>query len=473
MNDPSGALRRLPAVNALLALPEVTALLAAYGRELTLFSLRTSLEHFRNAILQGASPPDEKQLLAHIKRNLRSAGTRSLRKVINATGVVIHTNLGRAPFGKEMLEESMEVLEGYNNLEFDLEKGSRGHRNDHAASLLKYLTGAEDVLVVNNNAAAVMLILRAFAKRKEVIVSRGELVEIGGSFRIPEIMAASDCKMVEVGTTNKTRLDDYRQAIGPKTAMLFKAHRSNYVISGFTEEVGLDDLAALGKESGIPVLFDLGSGLMRPLDNAVFDGEPDVRSALQSGVDLLCFSGDKLLGGPQAGIIAGRKDLIARLKKEPMLRALRVCKLTLALLEGACLSYLGDDKLLSKNSIHRTISRTKEDILDSAKQLKQLLEHSNISCEIIESQGQCGGGTLPAAVINSMSVQLIHGESNKIRSGYAEKMMQGLLRCDIPVLGILKQGSISFDMLCILQQEIKTVADAIVKVDNDISSKKR
>jgi L-seryl-tRNA(Ser) seleniumtransferase len=463
--------KTLPAVDKLLNLPEVVSLISAYGKELVIFSIRSSLDHFRSHINKGNSPPSLKDILEKVQFFIRLYGHRSLTKVINATGIIIHTNLGRAPFGEYLINDSIEVLKKYNNLEFNLKTGARGNRNDHASELLKFLTGAEDVLVVNNNAAAVMLILRAFAKRKEVVVSRGELIEIGGSFRIPEIMKASDCKMVEVGTTNKTNLEDYKNAISKNTAILFKAHKSNYVIKGFTKEVELEEMVELGKEHGIPVLYDIGSGLLRGYDHKLFKDEPDVRQSVDKGIDLVCFSGDKLLGGPQAGIIAGKKIYIDKLKKEPMLRALRVCKTTLALLETACMYYLNEKDLNEKNLIFKIFNRKPEELKKTAETLKKELSEKGIPAEIISSTGQCGGGTLPDGEIESFSVMLKNDNPNKERSEYAEKMYQGLLSHSTPVLGVLKKGNIYFDVLTIFENEIKELSQVIFEVNKSIIKK--
>ena len=461
MNEPSEVLRRLPAVNVLLATPEVTRLISSFGKDLILFCIRDTLDHFRQRILAGASAPGLPDILEEVQAKAVRLRTPSLKKVINATGVIIHTNLGRAPLGKAVAKKSLEVLEGYNNLEFDIEKGSRGDRNVHAAEIIRYLTGAEDVLVVNNNAAAVMLILRTFARRKEVIVSRGELVEIGGSFRVPEVMAASDCKMVEVGTTNKTRIEDFREAITAKTSVLFKAHRSNFVISGFTEEASIEELVALGAEKGLPVVFDLGSGMLRPVEGNFTSQEPDVQTLLKKGVDLLCFSGDKLLGGPQAGIIVGKKEYIAKLKKQPMLRALRVCKLTISVLEATCLSWLENDGSTPGCTIHEFLGRSKTFLKSAAEKCKAGLAAKGITAEIEASEGQVGGGTLPDIRIPSFTVRIVQGSANKIRSTYAERMYHGLLHSPVPVLSILKQGSVGFDMLCLTPDEMDIVVEEV------------
>jgi len=260
-------LKNLPGVDKLLCHSDIKKLIESFGKKLTTYSIRITINHFRKEILSGKNSPSIEQIINRIEKIITDIAKPSLRPVINASGILIHTNLGRSPYGKHILEDVSEIISGYNNLEFDLNKGKRGQRNNHASELIKYLTGAEDVVIVNNNAAAVMFILRTFAKDKEVIVSRGELIEIGGSFRIPDIMAASDCKMIEVGTTNKTSIADFEKAITAETAMLFKAHKSNYVIKGFTQEADLSEMVALGKKKKIPVVYDIGSGLLRKIDN--------------------------------------------------------------------------------------------------------------------------------------------------------------------------------------------------------------
>ncbi|MGE0089891.1 MAG: L-seryl-tRNA(Sec) selenium transferase [Bacteroidales bacterium] len=462
--------KSLPAVDKLLSSPEVKLLISSHGKELVIYSIRSTLDFFRTKISNGELPPTSEEIVNKIKSLIELFSGRSLKKVYNATGVIIHTNLGRAPYGSYLINDSIEILKGYNNLEFDLAKGVRGNRNNHASELIKFLTGAEDVLIVNNNAAAVMLVLRAFAKGKEVIVSRGELIEIGGSFRIPEIMAASDCKMVEVGATNKTKLDDYKKAISKKTAILFKAHKSNYVISGFTKEVELEELSALGKENKIPVLYDLGSGLLRKIIHPAFEDEPTVRESIEKGADLVCFSGDKLLGGPQAGIIAGKKHLIEKLKKEPMMRALRVCKTTFALLETACIYYLNDKLLKEKNIIFKTFNRSQKELKDTAEAISNILNKQGIKTEVIQTNGQCGGGTLPDKEINSYAVIIKIESSNRIRSEFAEKMFHGLLMHENPVLGVLSKGNIYFDVLTIFENEQEEIAQIICEVHNKLTS---
>ncbi len=450
----SAEYKNLPSVNKLLNIAEVKVLSNVYGREIVLFSIKSSLNFFRSEIINGNLSPSIDEIINKIKNTISLKSNKSLRKVINATGIIIHTNLGRTPFGDDLIKDSFDVLKGYNNLEFNLQKGSRGNRNDHATELLKHITGAEDAIIVNNNAAAVMLLLRTFAKDKEVIVSRGELIEIGGSFRIPDIMATSDCKMVEVGTTNKTNIEDYKKAINNNTAILFKAHKSNYQITGFTKDVQLEDLVLLGKKNKIPIIYDLGSGLLQKNPNKFLIDEPTVKDSIKKGVDLICFSGDKLLGGPQAGIIVGKKKYISKLKKEPLLRALRVCKTTIALLETTFTYYLNEHILNKKNFIFKTFNRKSQEIKNIAQNFSNNLKELNINSEVVSSIGQTGGGTVPDGEIPSFSVKLLINGNNKERSDFAENMHYSLLQHQIPVLAILKKGYIYFDMLTIFENEL-------------------
>ncbi|HDQ15614.1 MAG TPA: L-seryl-tRNA(Sec) selenium transferase [Bacteroidetes bacterium] len=463
MNKKNEILKNLPSVNKILKNQTVKELVLLFGRETVLYAIRQTLEFFRDKTINlGISFSDEEIIQKVVEVN-NLFTKKSLRRVINATGIVIHTNLGRSPLGSNLLDETFEILTDYNNLEFDLQTGKRGSRLVHTSSILKLLTGADDVIVVNNAAAAVMLCLNTFAKKKEVIVSRGELVEIGGSFRVPEIMKAAGCKMVEVGTTNKTKSADYENAITSKTALLFKAHKSNYVINGFTEEVDLQELCNIGRKHQIPVIYDQGSGLLKNMNLQIFENEPNIKKSISTGVDLVCFSGDKLLGGPQAGIIAGKKEYIDKLKKNPMLRALRVCKVTIALLETVCSYYLKDEILFSKNKIYKSISKDISELDIRAKRLANLLQTNGINCEVVETKPQIGGGTLPDKTIHSRAVLLISDiSSNKLRSEYAEKIYKILLNSTIPVLGILVKGNLLLDVMTINEDDIEFVANAIV-----------
>lgn len=462
MKPSVGGLKNLPGVDKLMLLPEIKAMLGQYNEDLVKYSIRNTLSSLREQAIQSGLVPEIDEIITLISSNLAKLTNKSLRNVINATGIVVHTNLGRAPFSDEIIREATEILKGYNNLEFDLAKGERGSRNTHLSELLKYLTGAEDVLIVNNNAAALMLVLRSFSKEKEVIVSRGELIEIGGSFRLPDIMAASDCKMVEVGTTNKTRIADYEKAITPETRLLLKAHTSNYSIQGFTEEASLNDLVSLGKRKNIPVMYDMGSGLLRKTSIGLLRDEPDVRQTLATEVDMVSFSGDKLLGGAQAGIIAGKKQYIAKLKKEPLVRALRVGKTTLAFMEAALFTYLDDQTLTKKNLLFKMMSQTPEELLIKAESLKTALEKHGIQSSIVKSMGQCGGGALPGKEIESMAVKIKLAEpSGKKKSAIAEKLYYSLMRHRHPVVGILRKGDVYFDVLTLADAQINLLAETV------------
>ncbi|NOR86026.1 MAG: L-seryl-tRNA(Sec) selenium transferase, partial [Bacteroidales bacterium] len=300
---------------------------------------------------------------------------------------------------------------------------------------------------------------------KEAIVSRGELIEIGGSFRIPDIMAASDCKMVEVGATNKTKSQDYENAITENTALLFKAHQSNYVIKGFTQEVELPELVSIGKKHSIPVVYDIGSGLLRKVNERALKNEPDVKQALASGIDLICFSGDKLLGGPQAGIIAGKKKYIDILKNEPMMRALRVGKTTLAILETACSYYLNDKDLFENNVLFKTLNKSKEEIKETAEKLKTALDSLDICSKIVDSKGKYGGGTLPDLELDSFSVKLLPKDAN---NQLAKKLYHELLEQKQPILSNLKSGAIYFDALTLENREIDVIAQTIKTAFDDV-----
>ncbi len=455
-------LRKIPGVDTFLNQSDIKEMIAASNADLVKYCIRKILAEIKTEIKDGAKLPEQQIILDRVKKQYDILTQKKLRTIINATGIINHTNLGRVPFGEGLLHEATERLKGYNNLEFDLDEAKRGSRNAHTEELLKYLTGAEDVLVVNNNAAAVLLILRTFAKDKEVIVSRGELIEIGGSFRIPDILAASDCNMVEVGTTNKTRIADYQKAITKETAILLKAHRSNYTILGFTEEVKLKELVALGKTEGIPVVYDMGSGILNKANHKGFQNEPDVQQCLRTGIDLLSFSGDKLLGGPQAGIIAGRKDLVARLKKDPMLRALRLGKLNIAFLETICSYYLNAEDLATKNLLFKTLYQSTDLLEQKALHLQKLLKNKGIDTEVQSSKGQFGGGALPGETIESRALYLSFTEgSNKQRAVLAEQMHYHLLQQPKALLSILKKGKVYFDVLCLVEEDTETIAELI------------
>lgn len=462
-------LRDLPGVDTILEQKSIIELVSQFGRELITYVIREVLTDIRNNILKGENVPGMENIVNKVKEQVETFANPSLKSVINATGVIIHTNLGRAPLGKKVLEELKNIIIGYSNLEFNLKKAARGQRNDHIISLLKFITGAEDALVVNNNAAALVLALNTFAKDREVIISRGELIEIGGSFRIPEIMAASGAKMIEVGTTNKTHPADYENAVNENTALILKVHKSNYFMSGFTEEVPLKELVKLGQTAGLPVLYDIGSGLLRKPENLPLADEPDVRTSIAEGVDMVTFSGDKLLGGPQAGIIAGKKERISVLSKAPLMRALRVGKLTLSALSTVIRSYYDDRTLVESLPVFSMLERKEADLEKSAAALVSQLAEAGVKARVVKSYGQCGGGTLPQLKMNSYAAVLAcEQKSQKERSIFAEKVFHKLLKLDYPIVGILRQGEILFDVLTLSAADFPYIASAVSRAVNSV-----
>jgi L-seryl-tRNA(Ser) seleniumtransferase len=408
-------LRNIPSIDELLAQPEIRGKLSMYRREFIVDVLRQAVNDQREELRKAKQSYDKdqiSQMILHKTEDLLSATVKgSLSRVINGTGVVLHTNLGRAPLSDQAFQYMQAAAQRYNNLEFDLPSGTRGSRYNHVEDLLVRLTGAEGALVVNNNAAAVMLALSTMAQGREAIVSRGQLIEIGGAFRIPEVMKASGAKLIEVGTTNRTYLSDYEAAITEETALLFSAHTSNYKIMGFTAEVGLDELAGLGQAQNIPVMHDLGSGILVDLGDWGLMDEPTVQASIKTGADIVTFSGDKLLGGPQAGIILGRKKYIEQMKKNQLTRALRVDKLTIAALEGTLLEYLSGDPRQNVPVI-KMLTIHPEQLRENAEQLKELLEqkltgHTQISkLEVTALEDMVGGGAYPTYQLPGYGVKL-------------------------------------------------------------------
>ena len=455
-----GELRKIPGVDTLMKNSEIKKLISEYGEELAVFSIRKVLGEIREAVMKGKKLPQNDRILNRIRKKVYHIGTCSLKPMINATGVVLHTNLGRAPLGSALTEEVAKIIEGYSNLEFDLEKGKRGHREDHITDLVTFITGAEDAVVVNNNAAGVYLSLKTFCENKEAVISRGELIEIGGSFRIPDIMQQSGAKMVEVGTTNRTRISDYEAVLTEETAVLFKAHKSNYYIKGFSEEVEIEALTELAHAHKLICIYDMGSGLLRKPKGLPLETEPDVQSALQSGADLVMFSCDKLLGGPQAGIVAGKKEYIQKLKKSPLMRVLRVGKMTLAALSEVIRCYLKDETLLTNVPVFRMLDQKKDELKKKAKEFSQLLSKENISNKIIDNIARCGGGTLPQVEIPSYAVQLDLSKSKLS----PEQLYHKLLQLDKPILGILREGSLLFDMFTLDKDQTTEIAKQIKKM---------
>jgi len=398
-------------------------------------------------------------LKARFTREIKLAARPNFRKVINATGVVVHTNLGRSVLPEEALEMLAMVGGGYSNLEFDLNTGRRGSRYSLVADLLCEITGAEAALVVNNNAAAVMLCLDTLARGREVVVSRGQLVEIGGSFRIPDVMSRTGAILKEVGATNRTHLRDYERAINDQTAMLLKVHTSNYRIIGFTSEVSGADLAALGQRHGLPVMEDLGSGCLVDLSAFGLSREPTVREVVESGVDIVTFSGDKLLGGPQAGIIVGRKDFVEKIRANPMNRALRIDKFTLAGIEAVLRLYLDEKEAVRRIPTLAMLACDPADIRRKARRLIRRLDEITDRCGIslVETVSRVGGGALPDQKLPSFAVSL---SPRQITVSVLEERLRHL---EVPVIGRIESDRLLLDLRTVADYEIKILAAAVVE----------
>src|SRR3954447_19710088 len=410
--------------------------LAGRPAALVVAAARSALERTREEIRAGHEPGD---LGERALRELAAARAPSLRRVLNATGVLVHTNLGRAPLPEAALERALEVGRSYSNLEYDLSAGARGSRQDHVASILRRLTGAEAALVVNNNAAAVMLALAALAEGRQVLVSRGELIEIGDGFRIPDVLARSGARLREVGTTNRTRAADYERAVAPETAVLLRVHQSNFRVVGFTEQPSVGELAAVAARHGLPLVDDLGSGVPVQLE-----GEPSARESLAAGADLVCFSGDKLLGGPQAGIVVGRAELVERLRRHPLQRALRADKLTLAALEGTLGLYLDPVRALREVPVLRMLNEPLEAVRARAQRLADA-----VGGEVEQTVGRVGGGALPLAELPSFACAVEEDLADPLRRG------------EPPVVGVLRDGRLLLDCRTLTDAEAEELAAAV------------
>lgn len=404
--------RSIPKVDILLENDEIKAGMEYYGRDIVVDAIRAELEDLRTFIGKCESEEEAKERIAdlveHILMRAEKVLQPNMKKVINATGTILHTNLGRAPISQEHMKHIAEIATGYSNLEYNLNAGRRGERYSHFEELLCQITGAEAAMAVNNNAAAVMLILSSIAKGGEVVVSRGELIEIGGKFRVPDVMEQSGATLVEVGTTNKTHYSDYEDAITENTKALLKVHTSNYRIVGFTESVGISELIELSQKHDIPIMEDLGSGVLVDLSKYGITYEPTVQDSIRAGADVVCFSGDKLLGGPQAGIIVGKKKYIDKMKKNQLTRALRIDKFTAAALEVVLKEYLSEARAVKNIPVLQMISKSQEDIVKEARRLKRFLTGLDLDAEIgIEAcESQIGGGSLPLERIPSKAVTI-------------------------------------------------------------------
>jgi L-seryl-tRNA(Ser) seleniumtransferase len=466
--------RIIPSIEQLRQRVAVRALEADFGREAIVEALRTAAGSLRARLAEARDetgdslPADADAASAAIEREARrllQAGMQpSLRRAVNATGIVVHTNLGRAPLSAPAIGRISLLGGSYSNLEFDLEAGRRGSRDTHAEGLLQRLLAVEAAVVVNNNAAATLLMLAALAAGREVIVSRGELVEIGGGFRVPDVMAQSGARLREVGTTNRTRIGDYGDAIGADTALLLRVHRSNFRIEGFTGQPALEELVRLGRERGIPVAEDIGSGyigLVGEKDAARLDallaGEPRVQSSFEAGLDVVCFSGDKLLGGPQAGIIAGRRDLVAKIRRHPLMRALRVDKLTYAALEATLGEYAAG-RASRTVPVLQMILATPDAIRSRALLVAEAACRGALEAEVLPGQSAVGGGTTPGLELQTWVVALRHPTQS------ADWLDGWLRRQEMPIVGRIEKDRLVLDLRTALVDEDRVIAETLARV---------
>lgn len=445
-------LRQIPKVDDLLKRPEIEILLNTYPRALVLSAVRTGLDVLRKALLDGRSKRiSYDDLVMSIQSYLSESRELHLRRVINGTGIIVHTNLGRSQLSTEALNAVREIAGSYSNLEYDLEKGKRGSRYSHVEGLLCELLECESALVVNNNAAAVLLVLSALAAGKEAIVSRGELVEIGGSFRIPDVMQQGGCILREVGTTNRTHLRDYEDAVNEQTGLLLRVHPSNYRVCGFTKRVSLEELAMLSRKSNIPLVEDMGSGLLLDLEPYGLRDEPTVQHSLAAGVDVLSFSGDKLLGGPQAGMIVGKSRYLDLMKTHPLTRALRVDKMTLAALEVTLGHYRDPAEAVKNIGTLRKIAMTSNELEQYADDLRVCLGEAAISADVVPVLSQVGGGALPTQELPSYAVAV------DIPS-FSPNQIEARLRCARPpIIGRIVKDRYILDLRTLEREEFPTI----------------
>ena len=454
MND----LRFLPSVNKLLETQTAAGLSLAYGRPLTLDALRTALEQVRSSFQGSGQVPSDEELLQQAEKLLEEWLAPTLQPVINATGVIIHTNLGRAPLSQAAIQAMQEVAPGYSSLEYDLEHGRRGSRLVHAESLLQRLTGAEAALVVNNNAAAVLLALTALARRHRVVIARSQLVEIGGGFRVPDVMKQSGAKLVEIGATNRVHLEDYQEALTLPTALVMRAHRSNFQIIGFTSEPTLKEIADLAHQAGVALVDDLGSGSLLDTGRYGLGHEPMVQESLEAGADLICFSGDKLLGGPQAGIIIGRAGLVAKLKKHPLARAVRADKLCLAGLTATLLHYLKDEAV-EKIPVWQMIAATPEQVRTRANEWSVTLNQRRWkSCQVIPGRSTVGGGSLPGETLPTYLLALT--------VTHPDQFLKRLRISQPPVIARLDEDHVVLDPRTVLPEQDETLLAGLLEADD-------
>ena len=453
--SPQAEYRKLPAVDTLLQLPEIGLLAAAFGQAQVTTTLRNALTGARQQIAAGAPAPTVAQVITLVQAQLTERTQPSLRPVINATGVIIHTNLGRAPLSEAACTAIAEAASGYSNLEYDLAAGERGSRHDHARRLLCELTGAEDALVVNNNAAAVYLILAALCLSREVVISRSQLVEIGGGFRIPDVLRQSGARLVEVGATNRTHLRDFTDAVTPQTAALMRVHASNFKQIGFVTMPTLSELAILAHQQGVILIDDLGSGTLLETTPYGLAPEPTVQNSIAAGADIVTFSGDKLLGGPQAGIILGRAALISQLRRHPMARALRVDKLTFAALDATLRSYQRG-QAVNELPVWQMISASVATLRERVQQWLTQLQAVGITGEITHGESAVGGGSLPGEVLPTMLLAIPHSAPDAIAAQLRSQ--------NPPVICRIQRAHLVFDPRTVLPAQEPALLHALVSV---------
>lgn len=459
MSVNTALLRKIPKIDEILKQEIIVNLSENYSHNILMESIRETLDLIRKDILDGNEnvSVEMENICENIVSLAEEKNTMSLRPVINATGIILHTNLGRAKLSDRAVEAIKSIAQDYNTLEYNLKKGARGSRYDHVESLISKITGAEDAIVVNNNAAAVMLILSTMAKGYEVITSRGELVEIGGAFRVPDIMAQSGGTLVEVGTTNKTHYSDYVNAITPQTGALLKVHTSNFKIMGFFEEVTLEEMVEIGHKHNLPVIYDMGSGAMVRLENYGIQDEPNVLDTMKTGVDILSFSGDKLLGGPQAGIIIGKREWIEKMKKNPLTRAFRIDKLTLAALEATLRDYLDPEVAIKSIPTLQMMCTTLEDLQPKGQKLFDLLNNNpdGYSVELTQDFGQIGGGSVPTQMIPSVVIAL------KPENISLDALEAALRKVSLPIIARISKERMLFDVRTIDEKHFEYINETL------------
>ncbi len=451
--------RDLPQLDEFIELEELRDIKLRYGRTPLVEACRVCIDDLRQRLLKGSAPETLDSLVSAVRAHVVKTQSPKLKRVLNATGTILHTNLGRAPLAKAAVDAVCEIASSYSNLEYNLDLGKRGYRTSNIEERMQEIFGVEAAVVVNNNAAAVMLTLAALARGKEVIVSRGELVEIGGSFRVPEIMSESGARLVEVGTTNKTHLHDYRKAINEDSGALLKVHRSNFLMQGFTSEVSIGDLRPLADESGLPLIYDLGSGSFSDSLAGVLPEEPTIKEAIDAGADLILFSGDKLFGGPQAGFILGRADLIAQIKHHPLLRPLRIDKMTLAALEATLLLYSDPDKARENIPLLQMTLMDSDQLKERSLHLLETLQAHGIKAVLEDSDAVLGGGSSPGVKLDSCNIVVTPAIGQS-----AQALDVSLHQADPPVISRIVRDRLHFDLRTIKAEEDSELSAILISV---------